>query len=219
MRKISLLFALLAFASICEAQFVPTTLAAGQQQGGGGTTFTLIQHINVYNTTCTIGQSTCTLTVTSMCSGHANCVGILFETDNANNPISTSTVPTGGGTWVVPSGCAHYQSAIVTVVSCAYNLAETATTTSIVVTFTTTTTNPGVAYYEYAYTGPAPTLDATGFLYQSTSQTPQNGVTLSLTGSNDAIVQMCSYSPATSVNSPYGDFLTHQLASADLVNS
>ena len=145
--------------------------------------------------------SPCTLTVTSTCSG---CIGVLWESNNSStNFISTVT---GAGSWSVPAGCQSGNNTLVEAESCAYNLSESAGTTSIVITMASGPSQNAIVYYEFNISSGTPSLDTSGTAARTSFSTTQAGPTLTLSGTNDLIVQenVSGTGNATAITAPYG---------------
>src|SRR5271168_5136729 len=96
MRKVLLIAALLALAFTCQAQYVPTTLAA--QQHGGTSGITIVQH----RSTFCLGVTSCALSFSSSVgSGHLlgyfiQGTGCSLTTDNNSNTVANALTYAGG---------------------------------------------------------------------------------------------------------------------------
>jgi len=151
------------------------------------------------NTACTTNP--CTITVSSTGSGH---LGIVVIFDYTHHTVISSV--SGGGTWVHPTGsssCNEYANS--SDVDCAYTLSTTSGATSITLSFGTTPGPYAAAEYgEWSYTASPASFDAAGVATTSSNTNPQTAVALTLTGSNDLIVQFLSGTwAATAISSPY----------------
>ena len=102
--------------------------------------------------------------------------------------------------------------------NCGYVLSSTSGATTITLTLSSTNTYH-VVFWEYSFTLPSTSLDAIGTAQNTGNGTTVSGVSLSLTGSNDVIIQW-SECNATGVASPYGNYkATSEGAFADNENS
>lgn len=147
-------------------------------------TFTVVQ--NVMSTACGITNQSCAITVASTGSGNTIVV-------SANGIIANDfiTAVSGGGTYTIPVACQATDAAPKSS-SIAYTTASTSGTTSITITKTTTTSGAWrVTATELSSTGTI-TFDTCNGRDQNTSTTSMAGATLTLSGSNDAIVQAAS---------------------------
>jgi hypothetical protein len=189
---------------------------AGLGVASGGGTFTLVQH--VLGAACTGGTNACSITVSATGTGH---VGILNATD-VNGASLTILSVSGGGTWTAPAGCV-LNSASVGTTMCAYNtnLSSGATTITVTWSSTSTSANDKLAYYEYSYSGSSVSFDNAGTVSRTATLTP-TGVTPSLTGSNDVIVQgIAMANGVVSSQTVYGNglYATNFQGTADLENT
>jgi len=161
-------------------------------------TFTLVQH--VFSSACNVSSATCNVTVASTGTGHLILIGMSIS--NADFITSVS----GAGTYTVPGGCEGADSTTSST-SCAYNLSSTSGVTTITVTRTSTTTGTWrCEVLELSSTATPFVLDVVGNRDQSTNTTTPAGVTLTLSGSNDVILQTAQSSTgqtSISINAPY----------------
>ncbi len=189
-------------------------------------TFTLIQHPQTTNTTCSTTVNTCTLTVASTGSGHLGVVTVALLA--AKNTWVTSVTDNMGSTWTVPGnagsgGCYLYNGNYGTT-GCAYNLSLPAGVTSITATWSSAVPEGArFDFREYSYTGGGIAFDGIGTTQDSsTPVTTIVGVTPVLSGTNDVIIQAFSSgsSHATGVTT-YGDANIGDslYGSADLLNT
>lgn len=174
-------------------------------------TFTMVQ-----NPAFSCGASPCTITISSTAANHLGVLIVLNDNGNAADYLASVS---GGGTWTVPAGCQNLGNAGST--SCGYNLSLTAGVTSLVLTFNVNT-GYEVQYWEYS-SGDTFLLDTTGTIVDNTgSANPWPGVALTLSGSNDVIVQgeVNFNSRAITVSSPYGNLTSFGFyATADNENT
>jgi len=124
---------------------------------------------------------TCSLPVPSIAAGHL----LYLQSATLNGTHITST--SGGGTWVVPSGCQVAIPSTSDVLSCAYVLSSTAGATSVNITMSGSSA-VGFAFWEVSTTGGSFAFDVVGSATNTASTSP-GGVTLTLNGNNDAIFQ------------------------------
>jgi hypothetical protein len=193
----------LQFASRLGANAALLLLAIVLSPSRAHATWGFVQHKE--NAPCSSSSSTCAVTVTSTGSGH---VGVILGIAGSNSTTATISSVSGGGTWTVPpsSGCSLGNSAPGGMVSCAYTLSTAASATSITVTWGTS--SPGsyvsVDFYEFSFTASSVALDKVGTQAVTTAAANLPGVTLTLTGTNDVIVQAGQFSAsATACASPY----------------
>lgn len=145
-------------------------------------TWALIQHPNT--TLCTAG-TTCNLTVTSTGTGHV-LIGVLLQ---ATTTAAISSV-SGGGTWVHPASCSASDTNGGSV-DVAYVLSSTSGTTTITVTSTKSFVSQNGVWEvgEYSFTASPAVFDACGTPASRTTGTTIAGAAISLTGTNDVIIQ------------------------------
>lgn len=161
-------------------------------------TWTVVQH--KISGACTASSSTCAVTVTSTGTGNVIVIGMAIAS-NVEAIVSVS----GGGTYSHPAGC-NGTSGSTFGTDCAYTLASTSGTTSITVTRTDATTHTWrVAATELSFTSGPVSVDSGSpqTRTQTTAVTNPAGVTLTLTGSNDAIYQMILSTTPSAITSPY----------------
>ena len=156
-------------------------------------TWALVQHPST--TGC--NGTTCAVTVTSTGAGHLLVFAALI-----GNTTSTLSSVSGDGTWTV-CGASCRSVSSVTTTEMGYILSATGGATTI--TGTLSATSPwSAAVLEYSYTSGPISVDAQGHREQTTGTTSCAGVTLTLTGTNDVIVQIANPSGSISaVTSPY----------------
>ena len=163
--------------------------------GTGGGSASLVQE--AASTSCT--GSTCNLTVGSTGTGH-----ILTLVGGFGKNVSIASV-SGGGSWVCPASAVAANGTSLGSAAC-YVLSSTAGTTSISINLTG---SPGTGIWvaefrEYSATG-APVFDTAGAISDATC-TSCAGATLSLSGSNDLVLQMINpANTASAVSSGWGD--------------
>ena len=181
-------------------------------------TITLVQQA-ASGSSCSTSATTCSITVSATGAGH---FGII--TTRHNSTVSLSSVTTGG-TWTVPAGC-HLGLSGTGGASCAYILNLSGGVTTITVTWSSAPGQCGFVFREYSYTGSSVALDPSGGLgTRSSSTNPAPGVGLTLTGSNDLVVQGLAVGGTTTISgisSPYGNFATNstgEYGGADLENT
>jgi hypothetical protein len=171
-------------------------------------TWAVVQHTS---NTCTTASQTCNIAVSSTGTGNVIVIGIGIAS-NAEQIVSVS----GGGTYTHPATACHSADGTTRGADCAYTLASTSGTTTITVTRTDATSfGWNASATEYSFTSGPVSLD-TGTPQvrdQTTTVTGPAGVTLTLSGTNDAIYQMIEGTAPTAVTSPYS---TNQNFSANL---
>ena len=150
--------------------------------------------------------STTSFTVPSTGSGN---LLALMVTDSTGSAYYVTSV-TSGGTWTVPTGCQQLVSGGFSQ-SCAYAPSSTSGVTSITLNFTSNASYSWRYWEVHSTLGtialdPSGGLGVTGFITPGT--TSATGVTLTLTGTNDYIMQgIAGYSAApNAIASPYADF-------------
>ena len=197
----ALLLALIFAAMPCWAQFTIPFATGAAKSAPTSNTFTRVQFVNTSNT-CT-ACTTFSLTVPSTGSGHL-LVLVAAAYNGTAGGISSTTVPTGGGTWVVPAGCATSNSGTFSNVSCAYVLSSTSGATAVSITMSASN-NYTFWYYEYSFTQGSTSLDGTpASVSDTTAATTQPGAVLPITGSSDLIIHIAaSNSGLSSVAAPY----------------
>jgi hypothetical protein len=165
------------------------------------TPIALVQRVPTTNeTACSSTSATCSITVAATGAGHAGVLTYAGHPGVYINSVSTD------GSWTVPTGCKASASSGAT--SCAYNLSLTGGATTETVTLNTA--SPGtygyLSFHEVSSTGTF-AFDAAGAVTDSTSSLSLAGAGLSLTGSDDFIVQTWRVAggSASSVTSPYID--------------
>jgi hypothetical protein len=162
-----------------------------------GATWALVHSAS--NASCSAG-TTCTVTVTSTGAGN-----LLVGTVLVGNTGLTISSVSGGGTWTHCGTCQMF-NATAGGTDASYTLSSTSGATSIV--FTLSASNSGGAWVaavlEYSYTAGPISFDAASTRNQSTASASQAGVALTLTGSNDVIVQTATeQSSASAISAPY----------------
>lgn len=176
-------------------------------------TWTVVQHA-LLSSNCTATSNTCALTVSSTGSGHLIIVGMGI---GAVGEYITG-ISDGGSTYVVNSGnlagnaCAGQDAGAPYGSDCGYTLSSASGETTITVTRTDATSYLWrISATEYSFTASSIAFDVVGNRDQSTNTTSPAGVTLSLTGSNDAIYQLDSTGSPSAISALYtvSDFAAH----------
>lgn len=126
----------------------------------------------------------CSVTITSTTSGD---LGVLIYWDGAGSVRTLTSVSDGTSTWVVPAGCGISSAGQNTF--CAYTLNLAGSKTSLTITNSGAATDGNVEFLEYSFTGSSITYDTSGTNTSEPGSTTQNGVTLTLNGSTDVIIQ------------------------------
>jgi hypothetical protein len=157
-------------------------------------TWTLVQHPNA-----PCASSPCAITVNSTGMGHIGIVGLM----SYKSAVHISSV-SGGGNWVHPSGCSA-QTSDGTSTDLAYLWNETNGTTLISVTFSGKPGQGQIEYAEYSTTAPSTWFDGCGTNVINSDGTLPAGPSLTLSGSNDVIVEaaVCGGNNLNAITSPY----------------
>lgn len=184
--------------------------------GSAWATFTNGQ--DVINGSCSSSSTTCAITVTSTTAGDAGVVEI-----NYGHTAQVNVTGVTGGTWVVGTGCAtscsSFDSTASGGISGGYTLSLTGGSTTITVTVSVAPSFGWSAEFREASFNNGPLLvDKTGNKAITTNTVNPTGVALTLTGSNDFIVQGVVYTTTcTAISGSYTNL--SGLVSAVLVNS
>jgi hypothetical protein len=135
---------------------------------------------------------TCSLSIPppAIGSGHL----LYLQAANLSGPYIQSV--SGGGTWVVPTGCQVKVSGTSDALSCAYVLSSTSAASSISITMTGNSTT-GFTFSEVATSSGSFLLDAIGATQNSASYNP-SGQSLTLNGNNYDVVFQSSFVPGGS---------------------
>jgi len=158
--------------------------------------WTLVQHPN--NAACS--GTSCSVTVSATGSGHL--ITVIVQPNTATNTTISSV--SGGGTYTHCTNCAASNGAG-GAIDASYTLSSTSGATSISATLSQ---SGGASWtmevFEYSFTNGPISLDASGNRVQTTNVANPAGVALTLTGTNDVIVQGGWYTtPFTAISSPY----------------
>lgn len=135
---------------------------------------------------------TCSLSIPSPAIGSGHL--LYLQAANLGGPYIQSV--SGGGTWVVPTGCQVKVSGTSDALSCAYVLSSTPGASSISITMTGNSTT-GFTFSEVATSSGTFALDAIGATQNSASLNP-NGQALTLNGNNYDVVFQSSFIPGGS---------------------
>jgi IPT/TIG domain/Chitobiase/beta-hexosaminidase C-terminal domain len=191
-------------------------------------TFALVQHPQTNS--CSTTAATCSITVAP--TGANNLGVVMITLLSATNTWVTSVTDNEGGTWTVPGsngsgGCYQYAGTFGTN-GCAYNLSLPAGVTTITANWSSVVPEGArMDFREYSFSGGAVALDSFGVANgtsspANTSPNTITGVTPTLTGTNDVIVQaFASGSSAATAVTVYGDANIgySYFGSADLLNT
>lgn len=202
MRKLLLLLPLLLF--------IPARASA---------TFTLVQ--SPENTACPSGNATCVITVASTGTGNLLDISAFYS--------STATISSASGacpSWVHPSGT-HGTDGSTFSNDMIYCLASTSGVTSISVTLSAAPTGAWHAQLrEIHFTGPSVSVDAGtpngANAFRTPATTAPAGVTFTISGANDAMVQAINPAGTCSAITTYTNIDTDgsgSVCSAVLLNS
>lgn len=135
-------------------------------------------------------------------SGH-----ILYVGDGAGGSGGHLSSITGGGTWVIPAGCAVDESIAGFGTSCGYVLSSSSGATTITLNWSGSSMQHIWWYYEYSCSATAG-FDTSGSFDQTSSTNPVTGIALTLGGIKDLIFQMVktSFDVPSGISAPYGQF-------------
>lgn len=165
--------------------------------------FTLVQ-----KATATTTSTTCAPAFSATGTGH---VIVYIATTGVSSPTLNSI--SGGGTYTIQTatGCQGSNSGGLTSY-CGYTLSSTSGATAITGNWTNgAATILDCSAWEYSFTASSAVFDKSGTVNHNTSiASPYAGVVLTLTGSNDVIVQSIQSGSARSisgVSAAYGNFV------------
>ncbi len=175
---------------------------------------------------CTANMSTCTLSFSSGVAGGAgDAVAVFFASTSTSTPsitISSATIGSNSFTLLSGSTCAAQVSGAIFDIDCAYIINPTAGGTSVTLTLSQA---PSSVWYmsivEVQNTGSA-WLDIAGNAILSTDSTSAAGPSLTLSGSNDAILQSLRGSLPSAISGGYTNALgtfTNGIDTAYLLNT
>lgn len=186
-----------------------TAIAFKSTAGSFTTASPVFSFVNI-NTSYGSGQvpnyncnPTCAYTLGSTTSGNL----LFMQTAALISGYYISSV-SGGGTWVVPSGCQiHDPTTYVSSMSCAYVLSATGGTTSITITMNGSNSGVGIIVYEIHRSTGTWSLDAINASQNTASFYPP-GQALSLSGNLDVLFQAFLDQGAVSACTYYPFFWT-----------
>ena len=161
--------------------------------------------------------TTCSVTVSAI--GTSKHFGAIISDNNGGGNISISSVSGGGGTWNTSASCNQYDGVANDALSCAYNLGFTSADTTVTVTWSATCGSCIFLFIEWSYTGSSVSLDAISAADDTTSQTSQPGVTLTLTGTNDVVLQGLGNKDSTAITTYTNRTVATTANLADLENT
>lgn len=174
--------------------------------GGGGGTWTQVQNKICTSDglgacgVCVVATTTCIVTATSVAASDKLVIWASYITGGL------LTVTYNGETWTNPSPtCAQWDATTGSGIACSYVLSATGGETSFTCTFSSAPgTFSSCGFIQWHYTGPSASFDTSG-LKADTACTSCAGVTLTLSGSNDAIAQfgIPTSGSFTAITSPY----------------
>lgn len=192
--------------------------------GTGGATVTLVGTPSQYH--CTGGGTTCLFTPNqNVTAGHA----MVFLGDSASAGVPMSSI-SQGGTLVAGSTSGLNSTGCSTTVAghgltgthCGWVLSSSGTSGSITITFAFSDTSFSGVMAEYACSGGTVSHDVDGNVDSATNTTPFAGVGLTLTGTNDFVLQYAdgAVNDPTSITT-YSGFIgtTHGPGWANLLNT
>jgi hypothetical protein len=177
--RVLLVTALLVASALAQLRVIQNR--SGEAPGGGTKVWSLVQ--SPINATCG-NVTSCVVTLSSnTLSG-----SLLVAVFTSGSPPISITSASGAGTWTLCSGCASSDTTAGSS-DIIYNLNSTSGVGSITLNFNTNCGACDVKIYEIAVTNGPAVLDTQGNRDQSTNATSIAGVTLTLTGTTDAILQ------------------------------
>lgn len=174
-----------------------TSVSDSNNGGSSNGTASLVQKAS--NAACSSSSASCSMTVAATGTGHLLVVSAAWP-----GAFSIASV-SGGGTWVCPAAAVGADSGSLGSAMC-YVLSSTAGATTITVNSSAV---PGggwvVEFREYSPTATV-SFDTAGNIADSTNCTSCSGVPLTLTGTNDLIVQFVNPTgTVTAVSSGWGN--------------
>jgi hypothetical protein len=186
--------------------------------------WTLVQHVS--NTSCPRNNASCTVTVGATGSGNVLVATVFFDS-LAGAPISSVS---GAGTWNLCPTSSCFNGQVAVAVDAAYNLSSTNGITSITVTLGASGCTAGGCHWtteilEYSLSaGNTASFDTANNLGSTCSGTSCPGVGLTLSGTNDVIVQYFGEAVAavTAISNPYtspADFINNFGGVAGAINT
>lgn len=150
---------------------------------------------------CSIASASCSITVTALGAGHLLYCGVNY----GGTSQVTLTNCTGGGTYSVDAGCRAFDATNDIGLECAYVLSSTAGATTITANLSAAPTSfYEIEVAEISFTGTSMAKDNSGNADDTTTCSPCSGVTLTLSGVNDIIIQsIVALNRATSITGGY----------------
>jgi hypothetical protein len=144
--------------------------------------------------------TTCAITITATTAGD---MGYFCASVGITADLPTTLPTTGGSNWIALAEDSSHG-----VARCYFNWNLTGGVTSISVAVVSTEGRGAVWYEAHSnFTNVDWRLDNSGITYNATSSTSQLGAALTLTGSNDMLMQSCQ-KLCTSISTPYGTSVT-----------
>lgn len=164
-------------------------------------TWALVAGGDNVNNACANGSATCAVTVQSTGSGNLTVIWCKFS----NTADTISSVSDGSATYglCTASACHSSDSTNANGTDIAYALSSTSGKTSITVTKSSTNNAWVCRILQYSTTAGPAVYDVGGNRNQSTNTTSPAGVTLTLGGSNDVIIQSDLASVPTAISGSY----------------
>lgn len=180
-------------------------------------TIALVQHPLGHTTGCS--GTTCAATVTSTGSGHLG-VFMMLPLNSIAGSTLTSIADNAGSTYVVPGTCHAGVSVNPYPMWCGYTLSTVSGATTVTATYSVAPSDMYWTYIEYSGNTPF-TFDVLGTVDARASCTSCAGVTLTLNGTRDVIVQgsQSNVTGATAISAPYTSPDDHGSGFAGSINT
>ena len=177
------------------AQMLPTP-AVTWPHNGGATTFAMTRYTTSGGISCTTNPCSSTVTM-----GPSNLV-VFTAGYTAASQLTLSSI-TGGGTWVVPSGCATWDSSSSYGTLVGYNLSSTAGSNQSITVNLSGTPTQAYQFFSEWQASKTPAFDACGTPATDSACTTCTGLAITITGTQDALVQI-GISPTRRVTAQTG---------------
>lgn len=188
---------------------------------GGGGTFTATQ--KVFSSPCSTSSTTCAVTVSAIGTGHGLMVGVGYASGVQDTITGVACTSSACGTFVRSTGAASYSVPT----SLGTEMGSIVSTTSGGTTVTVTmSASPTIGWdfnvREYSYSGASMSFDSGNSGSIAACTTACTGPTLTLSGTNDVIMQeIAPNASCSAVASPFinGQFTTNGDGYADQLNT
>ena len=158
--------------------------------------FTLVRDTGHF---CSTAATSCSVTVTALGAGHL----VYVAGAESTNTVSLSSVTATGETFTVDSGCRNAGDSTTGGTDCAYTLSAVGGATTVTCNWSASTA--GTCYVkEFPFTNSPASKDASSSIFDSSACGSCPGVALTLTGTNDVIMQAAACGDTcTAISSPY----------------